>query len=172
MLKQNTECYIVNTASVAGLIGGASNDPYIVSKHGVVALSEALYRELPMLGNKKIGVSVLCPGVINTNILDSTRNRPANLRNAPGEETMDMSDPKVQAMMRYIKQIFEKGMSPQEVADIVFNAIKEKSFTFCLMQKFINPRCTRGWKILIKSAIQPRYKSTISKPFFGLLVAW
>jgi NAD(P)-dependent dehydrogenase (short-subunit alcohol dehydrogenase family) len=127
MLKQDTECHIVNTASVAGLIGGNGNDPYTVSKHGVVALSEALYRELEQAGSN-IGVSVLCPGIIDTNILESERNRPAELQNALDTEQMDISDPKVKAMLQNIKEIFEKGMKPAQVADIVFNAIREKKF--------------------------------------------
>jgi NAD(P)-dependent dehydrogenase (short-subunit alcohol dehydrogenase family) len=127
MLRQDTECYIVNTASVAGLIGGNGNDPYTVSKHGVVVLSEALYRELEQAG-PNIGVSVLCPGIINTNILESERNRPAELQNALGTEQIDISDPKVKAMLQNIKEIFEKGMKSSQVADIVFNAIREKKF--------------------------------------------
>lgn len=127
MLKQNAECHIVNTASAAGLLTSIYNSPYAVTKHGVVALSETLYRELEQ-GGHKIGVSVLCPGFIKTNILESERNRPTELQNAPGEESMDMSDPKVQEMIQSYKEIFEKGMTPPQVADIVFNAIKEKKF--------------------------------------------
>jgi NAD(P)-dependent dehydrogenase (short-subunit alcohol dehydrogenase family) len=44
MLQQDTECHIVNTASIAGLVvGPGSSSTYNVSKHGVVALSETLY---------------------------------------------------------------------------------------------------------------------------------
>lgn len=127
MLQQKEESYIVNTASVAGLIGGGGNDPYTVSKHGVVALSEALYRELQQAG-PQIGVSVLCPGIINTNILDSARNRPVELQNAPDEETMDINDPKVREMLQQAEEIFKKGMAPPQVADVVFKAIGEKKF--------------------------------------------
>jgi len=64
--------HIVSTASIAGLISGESN-AYNVSKYGVVALSEGLRRELAPRG---IGVSVLCPGYIRTQIMNSTRNLP------------------------------------------------------------------------------------------------
>ncbi|XUJ34434.1 SDR family NAD(P)-dependent oxidoreductase [Bradyrhizobium japonicum] len=64
--------HIVSTASIAGLISGESN-AYNVSKYGVVALSEGLRRELAPRG---IGVSVLCPGVIRTQIMNSRRNLP------------------------------------------------------------------------------------------------
>src|ERR1700730_18694815 len=59
--------HIVSTASIAGLISGG-NHPYSVSKYDVVALSEGLQVELAPRG---IGVSVLCPGFIRTQIIDS-----------------------------------------------------------------------------------------------------
>jgi NAD(P)-dependent dehydrogenase (short-subunit alcohol dehydrogenase family) len=127
MLKQNTECHIVNTASVAGLTTGTDNSPYAASKHGIVALTETLYRELERQ-HSKVQISVICPGIINTNILDCERNRPAELRNAPVKQTLDMSDPKVQEFMKAFKQLFANGMSPQKVADIVFDAIKGEKF--------------------------------------------
>ena len=64
--------HIVSTASVAGLVS-YSSAPYNVSKYGVVALSEGLRPELAPRG---IGVSVLCPGFVRTNIMDSLRNLP------------------------------------------------------------------------------------------------
>ena len=62
--------HIVNTASIAGMISGSGN-AYNVTKYGVVSLSEGLRVELAPRG---IGVSVLCPGFIRTNIVDSMRN--------------------------------------------------------------------------------------------------
>ena len=72
--------HIVNTASMAGLIGMRWLGIYSASKFAVVGLSEALHRELQPLG---IGVSVLCPMVVDTQINEnSVRMRPAELRNA------------------------------------------------------------------------------------------
>src|SRR5258708_8688234 len=70
--------HIVSTASIAGLISGESN-AYNVSKYGVVALSEGLRRELAPRG---IGVSVLCPGVIRTQIMNSRRTLPKRFERA------------------------------------------------------------------------------------------
>ena len=70
--------HIVSTASIAGLISGSSI-AYNVSKYGVVALSEGLRRELAPRG---IGVSVLCPGFIRTQILNSRRNLPKRFEGA------------------------------------------------------------------------------------------
>ena len=100
---------------------------YTVSKHGVVALSEVLYHELEQAGSN-IGVSVICPAYINTNIFESACNRPAELQDTLGEEYIATLDPEVQEMMQRNRQLHESGMSPQQNADIVFDAIKEKKF--------------------------------------------
>jgi len=127
MLKQDTECHIVNTASMFGLITPPYFGPYAVSKHGVVILSEVLYHELVMMGNKNIGVSVLCPGFVNTRVMDCERNRPSELKNKPSEG-MDMTDPNLQPMMEVTRRGYDNAMEPTKAADIVFGAIKEKKF--------------------------------------------
>src|SRR5262249_7066594 len=82
MLARGRGGHIVHTASMAGLVGMRWLGIYSASKFAVVGLSEALHRELETHG---IGVSVLCPMVVQTNInTNSARNRPAALRN-PGE---------------------------------------------------------------------------------------
>ena len=120
MLKQDTECHIVNTSSVGGLVSVSGNTPYAVSKHGVVALSENSYLQLKQM-NSKIGVSVICPGIIDTNILDCDRNRPAELQK-------ESEEPLNQEMMETIRKVFTDGMPPSELAEIVFDAIKESQF--------------------------------------------
>jgi short-subunit dehydrogenase len=72
MIEERGGGHIVSTASIAGLISSNSM-PYNVSKYGVVALSEGLRNELRPRG---IGVSVLCPGIIRTNVMNSQRNLP------------------------------------------------------------------------------------------------
>ena len=101
--------------------------PYTVSKHGVVALSEILYRELEQTGHN-IGVSVLCPAYINTGIFEAERNRPAELRDTGNQQSIYVLDPKVQEMIEHARQLHRNGMSPQKNADIVFDAIKENKF--------------------------------------------
>jgi NAD(P)-dependent dehydrogenase (short-subunit alcohol dehydrogenase family) len=85
LLKQGNGGHIVNTASMAGLVGMQWLGIYSASKFAVVGLSEALQRELKPAG---IGVSVLCPMIVATNINEnSVRMRPQELRN-PGEELL------------------------------------------------------------------------------------
>lgn len=124
MLEQRSEGHIVNTASMAGLTYGPGQSIYKVSKHGVVSLSETLYYELALRG-ASLKVSVLCPGFVNTHVLDSQRNRPARLQNAPdGKE----SPPQAEAVRQRMQQAVREGMPTQQVADIVFGAIREERF--------------------------------------------
>lgn len=69
--------HVVNTASIAGL-GPFVNAPYTAAKYAVVGISETLRTEL---AGSNVGVSVLCPGFVRTNIYKSQRNRPEALRN-------------------------------------------------------------------------------------------
>jgi len=121
MLDQGDACHIVNTASVAGLLGGVTNAPYSVTKHGVVALTEQLYRDLGNEGADQIGCSVLGPGLINTNIMSSDRNRPDTLMDAPIALT-----PEQEAGRAMFQAMLEEGMAPSQVADIVFQAIRNR----------------------------------------------
>ncbi|HMF32210.1 MAG TPA: SDR family oxidoreductase [Candidatus Lokiarchaeia archaeon] len=59
--------YIINTGSGAGVVGLPNHMPYVASKFGVVGISEALYSELNYRG---IDVSVICPTMVKTNIID------------------------------------------------------------------------------------------------------
>src|SRR5262245_61690702 len=80
ILIEQGEGHIVNTASIAGLITSAGNALYAVTKHGVVALSEALFNEFAALASH-VHVSVLCPGFINTELVRSSeRNAPEAVR--------------------------------------------------------------------------------------------
>jgi NAD(P)-dependent dehydrogenase (short-subunit alcohol dehydrogenase family) len=124
MLAQDTEGHIVNTSSVAGLISFHPSASYIVSKHAVVSLSENLYHFLAQRG-AKIKTSVLCPGWVNTRILDGERNRPPELQNAPGEASPSPEEEMVLEMMR---QAVASGMAPEQVADAVFDAVREERF--------------------------------------------
>ncbi len=122
MLEQNTECHIVNTSSAAGLVLGGGSSPYAVTKHAVVALSESMYTSLEQR-KSLVKVSVLCPGVVRTNIANVERNRPAELRN----ESIPIS-PEMQAGSAAFKAVMDAAMPPSQVAEVVFNAIRQEQF--------------------------------------------
>jgi NADP-dependent 3-hydroxy acid dehydrogenase YdfG len=131
MLKQNNECHIVNTSSMAGLLAGdPGNGIYSITKQGVVALSESL-RAIFSQAKTKIGVSVLCPGIVNTRITDSERNRPAEFCGPdyiPCFERIIKNHPELEKIVRESPKVWEKGTSPDQSGDIVFEAIKNDIF--------------------------------------------
>jgi NAD(P)-dependent dehydrogenase (short-subunit alcohol dehydrogenase family) len=106
--------YVVNTASMAGLMTCPNLGAYVASKHAVVGLSEVLYRDLQARGSK-VGVSVLCPGGVVTKIMSAERNWPARLGPAPS--TLPGAYPD-----------FPERKQPKDVADQVFQAIASRQF--------------------------------------------
>jgi NAD(P)-dependent dehydrogenase (short-subunit alcohol dehydrogenase family) len=114
LLLQQDEGHVVNTASLAGLISGVLGS-YSVTKHGVVALSEALYYDLG--AGSSVGVSVLCPGFVRTNIASSRR----STRQA-------RPDPQREAREGLLLQSIATGMDPAKVADHVVRAIRTGKF--------------------------------------------
>jgi len=121
MLAGGDEGHIVNTASMAGLTTSAFMSVYDVTKHGVVALSESMYKEAQVTGSP-IGVSVVCPGLIDTNIMRSSRNRPEALAEA------GKAGPMAQAFGQNLGDRLAGGYPPSEVADQVVQGIREGRF--------------------------------------------
>jgi NAD(P)-dependent dehydrogenase (short-subunit alcohol dehydrogenase family) len=121
MLAGGDEGHIVNTASMAGLTTAPFMSVYDVTKHGVVALSESMYKEFAVTG-APIGVSVVCPGLINTNIMRSARNRPAEL----AEE--GKAGPMAQTFGQDLADRLAAGYPPSEVANQVLEGIRDGRF--------------------------------------------
>jgi NAD(P)-dependent dehydrogenase (short-subunit alcohol dehydrogenase family) len=119
MLAHGEPGHIVNTASLAGHVAGPFMAPYSASKFAVVAISEALYHELAM-SQSALGVSVLCPGWVNTNIGRSERNRPEAL----GGGASAADDPRA----ALLAGVLESGLAPAQVAELVEQAVHEGRF--------------------------------------------
>ena len=114
LLKRNREGgHIVNTASMAGLVAGPRLGAYAAAKYGVVGLTEVLAAELAA-DNSRVGVSVLCPGTVHTNIGRSSRNRPADLPDA-GFKDIDIE---LEDNPRY------RWIWPQDAGAVAVRAIK------------------------------------------------
>jgi NAD(P)-dependent dehydrogenase (short-subunit alcohol dehydrogenase family) len=112
LLLRQGEGHIVNTASMGGLISGPPEGLYTTTKFAVVGLSEALLMEV---ADKGVGVSVLCPGLVNTNLItQSFAVRPAALD--PG---IDHQQPAPDVA---------SGISPRLVGDQVIDAVREGGF--------------------------------------------
>jgi NAD(P)-dependent dehydrogenase (short-subunit alcohol dehydrogenase family) len=113
MLDQGGPAHVVNTASVAGLMGYPRSAPYSAAKFAVVGLSETLHHDLRAAG-AEIGVSVLCPGSVPTRISQSARNRPGATPSALDIPTQRQPPP--------------TSLTPDEVAAKVVAAIRTDRF--------------------------------------------
>jgi NAD(P)-dependent dehydrogenase (short-subunit alcohol dehydrogenase family) len=108
MIASNESGHIVNTASMAGLVATRGLGVYNTSKYAVVGLSETLAKDLRPY---RIGVSVLCPMGVATQIRESARNRPADLAN----DSPSRSEP---------VELMGRTLAPAAVADMVLAAIR------------------------------------------------
>lgn len=124
MLASAEPGHVVNTASVAGLVTGGPGAPYTVSKHGVVALSEHLYKDLKAR-NAKLSASVLCPGWVDTKIIESERNRPVELKR-PGEAPAPTRE--MLARLQVVRGFLKEGFQPTAIAGLVLDAIRSDTF--------------------------------------------
>lgn len=117
MLSQNEPAHIVNTASMAGLISAPMMSCYSVTKHSVVTLSETLAMEMKQFG-APIGVSVLCPGFVQTALHDSERNRPAS--DEPDTVGADMRE----VLKQSVTAMVAGGKQASEIAEVVLEGIR------------------------------------------------
>ena len=123
MLEQDTECHLVNTASMAALCAMPFAGIYHMTKHAVLSLSESLFHELESTSDK-VKVSVLCPELIKTGIGSCERNRPAEY-SKPGD--IVESDAR-QLVLDAINDSMESGIDPSVMADRVVAAIRSGAF--------------------------------------------
>jgi NAD(P)-dependent dehydrogenase (short-subunit alcohol dehydrogenase family) len=118
ILAQGVGGHIVNTASGAGLYAGAGNVLYCTAKFAVVGMSEALGVELEPQG---IGVSVICPGPVATDIIARTRASQPKVTRTMSAEQRD----KAFANHERAKSFLANGVHPDAVGDMVLEAIRQ-----------------------------------------------
>jgi NAD(P)-dependent dehydrogenase (short-subunit alcohol dehydrogenase family) len=123
MLDQDEPGHVVNTASMAGLLGGSAAGIYGATKHAVVRISEALYYQLQER-DAQVHASVLCPGIINTRIFSSARNRPEAMWASDERPPEAELDDRIAAG----DANFAHGLPPAQVADQLLEAIREQQF--------------------------------------------
>lgn len=121
-LMAQDDGHVVMTASMAGLIGGVGT-PYNVSKAAVVALAESTYWRLRGAGSR-VGVSVLCPGLVATDIATSDRNRPPRY----ADTAAYVPSPEEQLVQAAFRQLQAASTPPGAVADLVHDAVLEGRF--------------------------------------------
>jgi len=133
--------HVVNTASVAGLISVPGSAVYCASKHAVVTLSECLHHDL-RLADAGVGVSVLCPAYVPTNITEAERHRPAHLAEKnPGAAPYEAR----------VREAVQKGrLSADDVARMTLDAVQEDRFYVITHQN-------------IKGAVEARMHDVLSE---------
>ena len=135
MIAQDTAGHIVNTASIAGLFGSPFSGPYNVSKFAAFAAGEALANDLIASGSK-LRASVLCPGVINTNIARDAQDRPVRVGVTSPADQRFVTD--------LLVDMVEHGKDPSEVADRVVEAVHANDFLILTHDHHAGYLCNRG----------------------------
>jgi len=135
MLALPGEKHIVNTGSTAGLMPTPGVGVYATAKYAVVGLSEHLREDL---ARHAIGVSVLCPGGVQTQILRSERNRPSEFgasQSSPDDyRRMARSEPRPPDEMQ----------TPEAIAAVVIDGIRANDayiLTHAHYRKGVQARC-------------------------------
>lgn len=139
MIAQNAGGHVLFTASFAGLVGNRNLGPYCVSKAAVVSLAECLAKDVKAHG---IGVTVVCPMRVATNIEESQRNRPKEL----GGFVAPI------AMMDEERDSLEgRVFSAEQVGDLILDAIHRDDL-YVLTHKEIESFVARRFERLMKAA--------------------
>ncbi len=112
--------HIINTASMAGQIALPAIGVYTASKYAVVGISETLRLDL---ADDKIGVSVLCPGIVDTNIFYSGRNRPSALEASTDTSKFIGRNNSTETEATMLETIKQGALDPKIVGDMVLHAI-------------------------------------------------
>ncbi len=122
IMQDQREGHIVNTASMAGLVALPGAAAYNATKTAVVAISEGLFLELQSLGSP-VGVSVLCPGFVKTNLLAGQQ-----WQDRLGPEPPMTTSPIGQMIETMLTQGVENGVDPDLIAAQVLDAIRAGRF--------------------------------------------
>ncbi len=117
MKAHGEDGHIINTASMAGMVGLPNMSPYCAAKFAVVAMTETLHSEL---AETNIGVSVLCPGFVRTRIHESGRTRQSKY-GGPRERMLEGPD----SEEGDVASLVNSGIDPDAVAGRVLECIRD-----------------------------------------------
>jgi len=153
---------VVATSSLAGLLGHGPAGVYTASKFAVVGMMEALRNEL---AGSNIGVTVFCPGIVNTNIGSSARNRPSTMA-----DTGFKPDPKMFADMPKALQSMRgpPGMDPLEAGQRVLKGIRNNDLYVLTTPEFEQEFRARGEAIV--ASLPTDVKATEGREMFGRMI--
>jgi NAD(P)-dependent dehydrogenase (short-subunit alcohol dehydrogenase family) len=120
MIAQGDACHIINISSAAGLSVSTGFSSYSATKHAVIALSEALYLDLKSQNIANIGVTIVMPGFVQSQIMQPEKAGPAALQEQLRSRLLN---PALDALEQGMRQGVATGMPAAQVAELVFDAI-------------------------------------------------
>jgi NAD(P)-dependent dehydrogenase (short-subunit alcohol dehydrogenase family) len=147
VLLEQDAAHVVNTASIFGVFAGTLG-VYGASKHAVVALSEALHFQLRE-ADARVGVTVLCPSAVRTNIATSARNRPSSRGPSTNEGALGRKS------ADDLNALVDTGRPPAEVAELVVEAIRSSRFYVLTSDKRVPAILARAESIVSGAAPAP-----------------
>jgi len=147
-MVERDEGHVVLTASIAGHISSPFGAPYNVAKHGVATLAETLFHELRVEGSN-VGVTCLCPGFVNTNIVNDTASRPAG---SVGSAIDDRGD----QMLELTQRVLSAGLDPEVVGQQVFDAVVNNQFWLFTDDNWDAPIMARANEVVTRGL--PRFR--------------
>ncbi|MBV1905673.1 MAG: SDR family NAD(P)-dependent oxidoreductase [Pseudomonadales bacterium] len=151
--------HIVNTGSIAGHLPVAGLSVYNTGKFAVVGMSEAVKQDL---ANTNVGISVLCPGIVNTNIFDSGRNRPEQLQSSTdtASKLLDADKQGTDKTNDNIEAVFENVLDPSVIGDMVLHAVQSDEFYIFSHPEFRKPLEARAAEISASMERWADYRNT------------
>lgn len=165
MIKQGTPAHIITTASIAGIVHGIGNNPaYSATKHAAVALAEDIraYCRLNKIGN--IGVSVYCPGYVQTDLHHSERHRPD--RFAAPEDPYYRSAHFLETVARVNVNI-STGIPIDSVGKRLFKAVEDNQLYIITHPKYLPYVEARHRKIESDAAMPDGCPDTVAGDYSG-----
>lgn len=91
LIEAGQPSHVLITASIAGIVSAPASAVYCTSKFAAVGLAESLQHDLGLAGASHVAVSVICPGMVATNIDHGERNRPAELTEATDTDSSNLA---------------------------------------------------------------------------------
>ena len=149
MQAQGTEAHIVNTASGAGLYSQhrPTMGPYVASKHCAVVITQAMKTELESQQSAVVP-HLLCPSVVATPLVETSRFYQAQAHGKTSDDLGELDE----ISQQFHQRLNADGMSPDQVADLVFDAVREKRFWIMPHPNLTEKRITDRYNELVGAA--------------------
>jgi len=153
--------HVMVTSSAAGLFAGGKIGIYVASKFAVVGLMESLREELE---GQNVGVSVYCPGLVQSNLFESEKMRPAELVNEVAKPSTQPPSPQE---MELFRKFMEVGMDAMAAGEQVLAGIRRNDLYILTHQEMEQPTRERMEALLASYPVKkaPRDRANLAKRF-------